>query len=98
MGVKGEIEKVEPLWKAQNGFVYWHLVKLRGRPEEFALHQNWFAFYGDLKPGEKVEYTLSKAQLGAGGTQGINKKGHLLFEKLRKIEPKKEELEVKLDL
>ena len=89
MGVKGEIEKVSPLFKAQNRTVYWHLVKLKDRPEEFALHQNFFGFYGDLKAGDKVEFELSKAKLGKDGSQGVNKKGYLLFDKLRKIETEK---------
>jgi len=85
----GEVEKVEPLFTAQNGQVHWHLVKLKGRIEEFALHMNWFAFFGKLEPNDKVEYVISKAQLGKDGSQGINKKGYLLFGKLRKIQEKK---------
>ena len=89
MGVKGEIEKIEPLWKAQNATVFWHLVKLKDRPEEFALHMNWFASFGKLEPNDKVEYVISKAKLDHTGTQGINKKGYLLFNSLRKVEEKK---------
>lgn len=85
----GEIEKIETLFEAQNGQPYWHLVKLKDTAEEFGLHMNWQAFFGDLKPGDKVEYTVSKCKLGLDGTQGINKKGYLLFEKLRRIKEKK---------
>lgn len=84
MAVKAEIEKISPLFTAQNGAVYWHLVKLKGRPEEFALHTNWVHFFGELKAGDKVEYAVSKAKL----------EKYFLFQNLRKIEEKKLEEEM----
>jgi len=98
MEVKGEIEKVEPLFRDVAGNSFWYLVKLKGRPEEFALHKNYFAFFGKLEAGDKVEYVISKAKLGPDGSQGIDRKGYLLFDKLRKIEQEKEELGVEPEL
>lgn len=74
--IKGEIEKVETLFRTQDGTPSWWAVRLKGRPEEFALHQNWMALHGDLNPGDRVRYVVSKAKL----------EGCLLFEQLRKLE------------
>lgn len=84
-----EVETVEPLFKAQNGTVHWWKVKLKGREARFACHQNFFALYGDLNLGDKVQYEVSKAKLSKGGVQGVDvKEGYLLFNLLRKVEVK----------
>lgn len=83
------VEKVEPLFKSQGGETFWWQVKMKDCQEEYALHQNWFTIYETLKLGDKVEFEVSKARLGKDGTQGIDKKGWLLFDKLRKVEETK---------
>jgi len=88
------VETVEPLYKGQNGTVFWFKVKLEGVPEEFALHQNWLSAHGDLNPGDRVRYEVSGGKLKRGGSQTVKaEEGYLLFEKLRKIEEVKEEWE-----
>ena len=74
--LEGEVERVLPLWKTQDGTPFWWAVKLKGREDVFALHQNWIAFHGELKPGDRVRYVVSITRMGED----------LLFDKLRKIE------------
>ena len=74
--LEGEVERVLPLFKTQDGTTFSWAVKLKGREAVFAIHQNWFALYGSLKPGDRVRYVVSKAKLGED----------LLFDKLRKVE------------
>jgi len=84
------VETVEPLHEAQNGSVFWFKVKLEGVDGEFALHANWFALHGDLNPGDRVSYEVSKAKLDRRGSQTVNaEEGYLLFDKLRKSEGEK---------
>jgi len=90
---EGTVESVKPLFRDVSGYPFWWEVKLKERPEPFALHRNWFALFGDLNPGEKVEYEVSKAKLDEDGSQGIDREGRLLFDKLRKIEKEREEWE-----
>jgi len=87
--IEGEVEKVEPLFMDVGGHRFWWEVKLKGRPESFALHRKWFALFGDLNPGDRVRYVISKAKLGKDGSQRIDRKGWLLFEKLRRVEEEK---------
>ena len=86
---EGEVEAVTPLYKTQDGKVFWWAVKLKGTPGVFALHRNWIGLYGGLKPGDQVRYIVSKAKLGNNGTQGVSREGHLLFDELRKVEKEK---------
>jgi len=89
MVTEGEVEMVAPLFKTQDGKPFWWAVKLKDTTSVFALHRNWIALYGGLKPGDHVRYVVSKAKLDQGGTQGITREGHLLFDELRKIEEEK---------
>lgn len=83
---RGVVESVKPLVKARSGTVIWREVRLKGVEKPFALHMNWFVYYGEtLKPGDKVEYILSKAKLDKDGSQGVDREGWLLFDRLRKV-------------
>ncbi|MFQ6077115.1 MAG: hypothetical protein ACE5Z5_13460 [Candidatus Bathyarchaeia archaeon] len=84
--MEAEVEQVSPLWKAQDGTTVWWTVKLKGQEALFALHNNWFALFGTLKPGDKVRYEVSKAKLGKDVSQGVDQEGLLLFKKLRRVE------------
>ncbi len=97
--MEATVEKIEPLFKDQAGDPFWFLVKLQNDSNEYALHSNWFGAYGqfdekgdrerqELTLGDRVEFEVSKAQLGKDGSQGIDRKVWLLFDKLRKIEEK----------
>jgi len=90
--MEAEVEQVSPLWETQDGTTVWWSVKLKGREELFALHNNWFALFGTLKPGDKVRYAVSRGKLGVG------LEGLLPFCKLRKVEERRalEEEMVKL--
>lgn len=90
--MEAEVEQVSPLREVQDRTIVWWTVKLKGREELFALHNNWFALFDTLKPGDKVRYTVSRAKLGVG------QEGLLLFYKLRRVEERRalEEEMVKL--
>lgn len=93
------VASVKPLVEARDGAVIWWEVKLDGFKEPFALHMNYFASYKQsLKPGDQVEYVVSNVKLGFDGTQGVDREGWLLFEKLRKLEEKKSLEEEMLNL
>lgn len=79
--VEGIVESVEPLWKDDEGRAAFFKVTLKDKPEPFALHQNWFAAFGDLNPGDHVIYEPSEAKLA--------EYGYVLFNKLIKVEEKK---------
>ena len=88
--VEGIVEAVTLLFQAHGKVPMWYQVKLEGKKELFALHTNWFVFYGKLQAGDHVRYVQSKGQLGKGDTQVAGQKGWLLFDELRKIEAEEE--------
>jgi hypothetical protein len=87
------IEAFRSLGENTEGEVAWYGLRLKGEPEEYALHRNWVAAYGSLKPGERVAYEASSSRLPGEGNGG---KGWPLFRSLRKV--KEPELEAKPEL
>ncbi len=88
------VESFTALFKTDNGTPFWYEVRLKGINQPFALHVN----AGKLRVGERVRFIRSKAQLGPSGSQGINRKGWLLFDKLERVEDHQEELDGGLHL
>jgi len=86
---EGEVERVLPLFKSQDGAVFWWAIKLKGQENVFALNQNWFALHRALNVGDKVEYIISKAKLGYDGSQAVDREGYFLFDKLRRTKGEK---------
>lgn len=55
---KGIVERVlNTEWpKVDLENTLWKMVKVEGRGTPLVIHINWFRVYGDLKPGDEVEF------------------------------------------